>query len=156
MKYDVCVFGGCALDQTFYEKIDGTYNESPDVIAPGGKGSNQAVAASRAGAKTTIISKIGKDEIGNSILENLRFNMVNTSNIDLVDGLQNDYSNIYIELKEKDNDIKRVNGAIDSFTPDMVDRYADVILNSSIIVCQLKVPKEVTEKLINFCYENKK
>lgn len=156
MNYDVCVFGGCSLDQTFYEKSDGTYNERADVKAPGGKGANQAVAASRAGAKTTIITRIGKDDIGNSILENLHFNMVNTSNVEIVDGLQNDYSNIYIRLKDKDNDIKRVNGAIDSFTPDMIDRYSDVLLGSNIIVCQLKVPKEVTEKLINFCYKHKK
>ena len=63
MKYDVCVFGGCALDQTFFQKIDGTYSEEPDIVAPGGKGSNQAVAAAKAGAKTTIISRIGKDNM---------------------------------------------------------------------------------------------
>ena len=68
MKYDVCVFGGCSLDQTFFQKVDGSYNEMPDVIAPGGKGANQAVAASRAGAKTTIISRIGNDEIGKKSL----------------------------------------------------------------------------------------
>jgi ribokinase len=135
MKYDVCVFGGCSVDRMFYQNIDGSYNENPDMIVPGGKGSNQAVAASRAGAKTAIISRLGKDDIGKSIIENLRFNMVHTSNVDLVEGLENDYSNIYIELKEKDNEIKRVNGAIDSFTPDMVDKYADVILNSTIVLC---------------------
>lgn len=71
MKYDVCVFGGCSLDQTFYQNVDGTYNKQPSVCSPGGKGANQAVAAARAGAKTTIITRIGKDEIGQKILDNL-------------------------------------------------------------------------------------
>lgn len=156
MKYDVCVFGGCSLDQTFFQNMDGSYDESPNSIAPGGKGANQAVAASRAGAKTTIITKVGKDNIGETIIENLKFNLVDTSNVDIVEGLQNDYANIYINVKDKDNDIQRVSGAINSFTVDMVEKYKDVILNSKIVVCQLKVPKEVTEELINFCYENDK
>lgn len=156
MKYDVCVFGGAALDQTFYQNVDGSYDETPNVYAPGGKGANQAVAASRAGAKTTIITRIGKDDIGENILENLHFNMVDTSNVEMIEGLQNDYSNIYINIKDKDNDIQRFAGAINSFTVDMIERYKEVLLDSKIIVCQLKIPKEVTEALVNFCYENNK
>ncbi len=156
MKYDICVFGGCSLDQTYYQKIDGTYNETPDLISPGGKGANQAVAAAKAGAKTTIISRIGKDDIGDKIINNLMFFGVDTSNIEIENGLSNDYGNIYINLKDKDNEIKRFNGAINSFTKEMVEKYKDVLLNSKIIVCQLKIPKEVTEELINFCHKNKK
>lgn len=156
MKYDVCVLGGCSVDMMFYQKADGSYNEQPEMCVPGGKGSNQAVAASRAGAKTTIITRIGKDEIGKNILENLKFNMVDTLHVEMIDGLKNDYSNIKIKLKDKENEIERFSGAINSFTPDIIDRYSDVLLNSKIIECQLKVPKEVTEKLIDFCHENDK
>ena len=156
MKYDVCVFGGCSLDQTFYEKIDQTYNKTPDVIAPGGKGANQAVAAAKAGAKTIIISRIGKDEIGQKIIDNLDFYDINTTCIEIEEGLNNDYSNIYIKLDDKDNDIKRFSGAINSFTTDMINKYKDVLLSSKIIVCQLKIPKEVTVELINFCNKNNK
>ena len=156
MKYDICVFGGSALDMMYYQKADGSYSNAPDMKVPGGKGANQAVAAARAGAKTTIITKIGKDDIGYSILENFNFNMVDTSNIEMIEGLQNDYSNIKIKIKDKDNDIERFSGAIDSFDVDMIDKYSDVLLNSRIIVCQLKVPKVVTERLINFCHDHNK
>ena len=47
------------------------------VIGPGGKGSNQAVAAAKAGGKVSFISKIGNDQYGKKALE-----MYEESNID--------------------------------------------------------------------------
>ena len=156
MKYDICIFGGCSVDLMFYEKEDGTYNTNPDKIVPGGKASNQAVAASRAGAKVTIITRIGKDKIGETIYNNLKYNDVDTSNIEMIPNLKNDFSEIYIDLETKDNEIIRNTSSINSFTVDMIEKYRDVLLNSSIIASQLKVPKNVSDSLINFCYENNK
>ena len=59
MKYDVCVFGGCSVDYMFYQDKEKNYPKVPDMMVTGGKGSNQAVASSRAGDKTNIITKIG-------------------------------------------------------------------------------------------------
>ncbi len=156
MYYDVCVFGGCSLDRMFYQKIDGSYAKNSDLIVYGGKGANQAIAASRAGAKTTIISRIGKDETGLKLIENLKYNNVDTSNIEMIQGIENDYSNIYINIKDKDNEINRFGNAIDSFDKEMIEVHQDVLLNSTIIVSQLKCPIDVTEKLIDFCYSNHK
>lgn len=156
MKYDVCVFGGSAMDQTFFQKNDGSFSSIPDVISPGGKGANQAIAASKAGAKTIIITRLGNDEIGQKIVDNFQTYGVNTSCVEIENDLENDYSNIYINLNDKDNQIERHSGAIDSFTPDIVERYKDILLDSKIIVCQLKIPKEVTVELINFCHEHEK
>lgn len=156
MKYDICVFGGCSLDQMFYQNVDGTFGETPSLKVQGGKGANQAVAASRAGANVVMLSRIGKDEIGKNIIDNLAYNGIKTSFIEVVDGLENDYSNIYIKLKDKDYDIERFGKAIDSFYPEMVEKYSEVILNSKIIVCQLKCPIETTEKLIDFCHKHDK
>ena len=154
MKYDVCLFGGCSLDMTFYADSDGKYPEEPDVVAPGGKGANQAVAASRAGARTTIITRLGNDDIGTKICENLEKNNIDISNVELIDQLDNDAAYIYVNERDKDNDIKRVVGAIDSFTENMIDDYKDILLLSKIVVAQMKIPKEVSIRLINFCYEN--
>lgn len=147
------MFGGCALDQMYYMLDDGTYNEKPDLLVPGGKGSNQAVAASRAGAVVSMISRLGKDDIGQSILDNLHYNGVLTNNVEIVDGLNNDFAKVYID-NNKDNHIERYTGAVNSFTSDMVKRYERVLTTSKIVLAQLKVPKEVTVELINFCYDN--
>ena len=85
MKYDICVFGGCALDQFYYKSEKGEIPECPSLVLPGGKGSNQAVAAARAGAKVTMVSRLGKDSIGQRILENLVYNNITTNNIEVVD-----------------------------------------------------------------------
>ena len=154
MAYDVCVFGGCSLDEMYYLKKGEEIREVPDILVPGGKGANQAVAAARAGAKVSIITRLGKDNIGESILENLSYNGIYTNNVEIVEGLENDAAKIYIDPESKDNDIKRCSGAINSFTPDMISKYSKVLLQSKIVVAQMKVAKEVSVELINFCYEN--
>ncbi len=156
MKYDICVFGGCSLDQMFYQDDSGKYPEMPNESIPGGKASNQAVAAAKAGAKVAIISKLGNDFIGNYIIENLRKYNIDTSCVEMVDGLNNDCSKIYINNQNKDNEIVRHDGAIKSFTKDMIEKYSSIILDSKIIIAQMKAPKEVCEELINFCYKNNK
>lgn len=154
MKYDICVFGGCALDQFYYKDENGEIPKNPTLVSPGGKGANQAVAASRAGCKVTMVTRLGKDDIGQRILENLVYNNISTNNVEVVEGLSNDYAKIVIDEKSKDNDIERFAGAIDSFTKEMIERYKKVFLQSKMVVAQLKVPKEVTVELINFCYSN--
>ena len=36
-KYDICVFGGCSMDMTFYQNEDLSYNEIADISVAGGK-----------------------------------------------------------------------------------------------------------------------
>lgn len=156
MKYDLCILGGCTLDETYFQNIDGTYNEKPDLVMPGGKGANQAIAAARVGAKTVILTRLGNDEKGKTILDNLNKNGVDTSYVEMLDGIENDCTRIKVNINDKNNKKERFTEAINTFTPDMVEKYKNVILASKIIICQLKTKKEVTEALINFCYANNK
>lgn len=36
----------------------------------------------------------------------------------------------------------------------MIEKYRDILLNSRIVVAQMKAPKEFDVALIDFCYEN--
>ena len=107
MKYDLCILGGCTLDETYYQNIDGTYNEKPDLVVPGGKGANQAIAAARAGAKVVILTKLGNDEKGKIILENLKKNNVDTTYVEMIDGVENDCTRIKVNINDKNNKKER-------------------------------------------------
>ena len=96
MKYDICVFGECSLDEMFYQNGSGKYSEAADVRIPGGKGSNQAAATAKAGSKVVVLSIVGNDFIGKYIIENLQKYNIDTSYIEMVDGLKNDVSKKYI------------------------------------------------------------
>lgn len=51
------------------------------LTAAGGKGANQAVAASRLGAKVSLVGCVGKDTFGTSLLNNLKKEKINIKHI---------------------------------------------------------------------------
>ncbi len=48
-------------------------------VIPGGKGANQAVAAARLGANVSLLGRVGNDNFGDFLLENLKQNRVDSS-----------------------------------------------------------------------------
>ncbi len=48
---------------------------------PGGKGANQAIAAARLGATVTMIGRVGKDDFGETLLQTMALEGVNTEHI---------------------------------------------------------------------------
>ena len=154
-KYDICVFGGCSMDMTFFQNEDLSYNNKPDISLAGGKGANQAVASSRAGAKVVMLTRVGDDEIGEQIIKNLEANNIETAFIDKVKDIKNDVCKIYIRRIDADNDIKREVGAIQTYTPALIQKYKEILLKSKMVIMQLKAPIEFSKALIDFCYENK-
>lgn len=123
---------------------------------PGGKGANQAVAAVRLASKDVtveILGKVGNDDFGLKLKENLTTQNILTGNIETV----NNSSGIaLILLAEKDNSIMVITGANGEVSKEYIDKNKDVILNSDMIVLQLEIPFDTVKHIINICYENKK
>lgn len=56
---------------------------SPDTIQYGGKGANQAIAATNAGADATLLGAVGSDSEGTDACDHLSESGVNISNVQL-------------------------------------------------------------------------
>src|SRR5580698_8923643 len=84
MKF-VTVMGSYVADMAFRtEKLPAwgeTYMGKEFRLGPGGKGSNQAVAAARAGAKVTFISKLGRDAFGDIARKTYRDEGIDTTHV---------------------------------------------------------------------------
>jgi ribokinase len=108
-------------------------------MGPGGKGSNQAVAAARAGAKVAFISKIGRDDFGTVALDTWRKEGIVTA-VAQSDGAPTGAAFIYVNDESGENAIIVVPDAAASITPADVDAAADAIRNAAVFVTQLEQP----------------
>lgn len=50
-------------------------------VIPGGKGANQAVAAARHGAQVSMLGRVGRDNFGDFLLNNLKQNLVDVGSV---------------------------------------------------------------------------
>lgn len=108
-------------------------------MGPGGKGSNQAVAAARVGAPVTFISKIGRDDFGNVALQTWSREGI-TAAVGQSDTDPTGAAFIYVNDKTGENAIIVVPGAASTITPADVERSADAIRNAAVFVTQLEQP----------------
>ena len=108
-------------------------------MGPGGKGSNQAVAAARVGAKVTFISKIGRDDFGRVALDTWQREGIVTS-VAESDTDPTGAAFIYVNDKTGENAIIVVPGAASTISAADIDRSADTIRNAAVFVTQLEQP----------------
>ena len=109
------------------------------IINPGGKGANQAVAASRLGGDVTFICKIGDDDFGKrsrSILENEK---IDTSYIIEEKGGTSGVALITVDMNGE-NSIVVASGTNASFSISDLTKVKDAIISASILVLQLEIP----------------
>lgn len=108
-------------------------------MGPGGKGSNQAVAAARLGTGVTIISKLGKDAFGDIALETWRREGV-TARVVAMPDQPTGAAFIYVNDATGENAIIVVPGAAATISPADVEVAADAIRAAAVFVTQLEQP----------------
>jgi ribokinase len=108
-------------------------------MGPGGKGSNQAVAAARLGAKVTMLSRIGRDEFGAMAVRTWR-----DEGIAVVapedEREPTGAAFIYVDQKTGDNAIIVVPGAAAAISAADLDAAAGHIRGAKVFVTQLEQP----------------
>jgi ribokinase len=109
------------------------------VSSPGGKGGNQAVAASRLGISSAIIARVGHDSVGVDLCNRLEAEGVDTSWIvptrDSSSGVA-----LIVVRPDGESTITVAGGANMLLTPQDVVAAAQVILPAEVVLLQQEVP----------------
>ncbi len=108
-------------------------------VGPGGKGSNQAVAAARAGARTAFISKLGDDTFGKLALDTYREVGV-VAEVEIMQGHPTGAAFIFVDDTTGDNAIIVYPGSGGTLSVDDVEAKRSVIEGSRVFVTQLEQP----------------
>jgi len=150
MQSPVMVFGSINMDLVVYS--DAKPNDGETVIGNsfetflGGKGSNQAVAASKLGADVSFVGKVGSDLYGQKLKEQLNLEKVNTQLLGKVEG-ESGVAVINVIENSSENQIIVIPGANAHVSADQID---DKTLESvEILISQLEVPTNQIELLFS-------
>ena len=150
MQSPVMVFGSINMDLVVYS--DAKPNDGETIIGNsfetflGGKGSNQAVAASKLGANVSFVGKVGSDLYGQKLKEQLNLEKVNTQLLGKVEG-ESGVAVINVIESSSENQIIVIPGANAYVSADQID---DKTLESvEILISQLEVPPNQIELLFS-------
>lgn len=150
----ICVIGSLNMDLVV--KVEDRPKGGQTVIGgefkevPGGKGANQAVAMARLGGKVNMIGKVGKDGFGETLLNALKNDNVNTEYINKED-IATGVAMITVD-KNAENSIVVAPGANFKVDKNYIDTNIKGIEMSDIVVLQLETPLDT----INYALKKSK
>jgi len=119
----------------------------------GGKGANQAIAASRAGATVTMIGRLGNDLFGNQFLEKFSKEGINTDFV-----IQDDENGTGVGMPLIDasgnNSIVIIPQANMALTVDNINQAESIIAEADVLVMQCEVPMEANQRAAEIANNN--
>jgi ribokinase len=147
VRYDVCILGSFMKDLVASAErrpLPGeTLHGTGFAEFLGGKGVNQAIAASRMGARTAIVGTIGDDRYGEEFLELLKSDGVDTQWVarhpELGTGV-----GLPLVLPDGGNSIIIVSRANSAITPADIDAASEVLTATGVLSVQLELPVEAS------------
>ena len=110
-------------------------------LGPGGKGSNQAVAAAKAGGDVHFISRLGRDPFADMALQTWQGAGV-IPEITQHDDSYTGAAYIFVEESTGNNAIIICPGVAGSISPDDIDARRDLIGNAAVFMTQLEQPMD--------------
>jgi ribokinase len=117
------------------------------LVAPGGKGANQAIAAARLGGDVSFIGSIGDDDFGRRTRTSLLDSGVDTTYVCVRPSSSTGVALVLSETSGE-NMIAIAAGANDFLLPADIDAAADAIAEASIVVCQFESPAATIERVL--------
>ena len=152
----LAVIGSINMDQVVTaDRIPGKGETLPGNelnYVSGGKGANQAVAMARLGAEVTMFGCVGNDDNGARLLRGLQEESIDTSKIDIVDGIPTGLA--IITVAENDNTIIVISGANSCVDSDYFNKIKEDLKSFDLVVLQHEIPLDTVHQTVSFCYEN--
>lgn len=108
-------------------------------LGPGGKGSNQAVAAGRLGADVTFMTRLGRDSFAEMARAAWKEAGVKAAVVETPESYTG-AAYIFIEEETGDNAIIVCPGAAALISPSDIDAHAELIRSAGVFVTQLEQP----------------
>ncbi len=152
MTLDVVILGVFVADTAYradrQPRMGETILGQSFALGPGGKGSNQAVAAGMAGASVGFITKLGQDPFADMALSTWDKAGVTALVTQHADGYTG-AAYIFIDDKTGDNAIIVCPGIATTLAPPDIDRCAENIAQCKVFLTQLEQPLDVTEYVLS-------
>ena len=153
----ICIFGVFVADLCFVGSkipIKGqTILGEKHIVGPGGKGSNQAIAAARLNGDISFITKMGKDSHSEMAFDLYKEAGVKTHSIIQDEKLFTGVAGIMID-ENGNNAINIISGAAEHLVNSDVDNQIETIKNSEIFLTQMETPDETTIYALKKAKEN--
>jgi ribokinase len=121
------------------------------VMAPGGKGANQAVAAARLGTEVTFIARLGSDVFGDRAIAGYEQEGIDTTWIVRDPETASGVALIFVD-EAGENSIAVASGANARLTPEDVACAREAIASAHVLLVQLEVPLAAVSRAIEFAH----
>ncbi|MEH7383759.1 ribokinase [Bacillus sp. JJ1533] len=152
MAADIVVIGSLNVDMVVNVKERPEWGETVlghgFFTGNGGKGGNQAYAASKLGASVAMLGCVGEDIFGEQLLKGLNEVGVDTSHIEKIHGVSSGVAVISVN-EDGENSIIVSPGANDYLTPEYVRKHEQVIREAKLVMMQLEIPLETVLDVAN-------
>lgn len=113
----------------------------PFKMGPGGKGGNQAVAAARLGANVSMVTKVGKDDLGEKAIQNFQNENIDTQFV-TIDEKESTGAALIAVDDQGENMIVVALGACGKLSKNDVLQAESKIMNADIVLVQLETSIE--------------
>lgn len=153
MSKKVTVFGSFVVDlmgRTPHLPVPGeTVKGTVFKLGPGGKGFNQGVAAHKAGADVSMVTKLGTDTFANVALDTMRGLNMDTKYVFQTKDAETGAALIMVDEKSSQNEIVVVIGACNTITDQEVESLTDLLDQSDYLLTQLETNVSAVEKVVD-------
>ncbi|MBJ9277526.1 PfkB family carbohydrate kinase [Citrobacter amalonaticus] len=157
-KGKVCILGSFNVDIVSHvarlPKPGETLISKSCSFGPGGKGANQAVAASNAMSQVHFITKVGNDQFNSFAYEHLESSNINALTIYISDSEPTGNAVIYVSDDDGENIIAINQGANITLTDEEVINVYDRIVDANVLLVQLENNISAIRKAMSWAHDN--